>query len=125
MEILISTLKKYKYILGLTVCIVLYYFLSPMLFPDAPPADTLVATSPEHSEVEAVTVDLLTLLLSLKTLEIDTSIFSDDRFKSLTDFSVEVTPQPIGRANPFLPISGVSNSAAPQIVSAPNTRRGR
>lgn len=114
MGALIETLKKYKLMLGLTVLIVVGFFVYTIFISEPfPEEDTLVTTSPERSEVEAVTIDLLTLLLSLKTLEIDTSIFSDDRFKSLIDFSVELVPQPIGRPNPFLPLEGALNLAVP------------
>lgn len=108
MEILFETMKKYRFlIVGLSVFILL--FVAYTLFfkrASSVPPDTLVTTSGGRSEVDAITVDLLTLLLSLKTLDLDTTIFSDDRFKSLTDFSVELIPQPVGRSNPFLPLGG-------------------
>lgn len=104
MDTLLETLKKYK-ILGALFAIVLLFGIYVLFFKsETPPADTLVTTSPEQSELDAMTVDLLALLLSLKTIDIDTTLFSDDRFKSLTDFSVELIKQPVGRPNPFLPI---------------------
>ncbi len=109
MGALTETLKKYKYLLGFTVGIVVLFFVYSFFFKDSASApDKLTTASPEQSELDAVTTDLLALLLSLKTLDIDTTIFSDDRFKSLTDFSVELIRQPVGRPNPFLPIDGSS-----------------
>lgn len=57
--------------------------------------------------------DLINQLLELKSLRLDESIFSDPHFRSLTDFSVTIPPEPVGRSNPFLPI-GVG-----QAVTAP------
>ena len=108
MEALIETFKKYKYALGFTLIAVIGFVVYTIFFTgeSIPAGDELITTSPAQSEVEAVTVDLLALLLSLKTLNIDTAIFADDRFKSLTDFSVELLQQPVGRENPFLPLTG-------------------
>lgn len=117
----IETLKKYKFILGLMALIVIGFFVYKIFISEPfPEGDQLLTTSGEQSEVEAVTIDLLTLLLSLKTLEIDISIFSDDRFRSLTDFSVELLQQPIGRPNPFLPLDGVPNRVVPISIRTTN-----
>ena len=57
------------------------------------------ATSPEDQS-------LITLLLQLKSIRLDNSIFSDNTFKSLQDFSQELVPEPIGRVNPFASLGG-------------------
>ncbi|TSC61785.1 MAG: hypothetical protein G01um101448_1069 [Parcubacteria group bacterium Gr01-1014_48] len=104
MNILLETLKKYK-VLGVVFVISLLFGVYALFFrSETPSEDILITTSPESSEVDAVSVDLIALLLSLKTIDIDTTLFSDDRFKSLTDFSVELVRQEVGRPNPFLPI---------------------
>ena len=48
--------------------------------------------------------EILTLLLNLKSLKLDTSIFSDAAFQSLTDFGQSIPERPRGRDNPFAPI---------------------
>jgi hypothetical protein len=106
MNTLLETLKKYKVVAGVFAIAILFGIYALFFKSETPPADSLITTSPEQSEVDAVTVDLLALLLSLKTIDIDITLFSDDRFKSLTDFSVELIKQPVGRPNPFLPIGG-------------------
>jgi hypothetical protein len=40
-------------------------------------------------------------LARLGAITLDTSLFSDARFKNLADFSEPVVAQPIGRDNPF------------------------
>jgi short subunit fatty acids transporter len=48
--------------------------------------------------------DLLATLGSLNTITLDETIFSDETFRSLTDFGVTIPPQAIGRRNPFAPL---------------------
>ncbi len=47
---------------------------------------------------------LIDQLLKLKSLRLDEKIFSDPAFTSLKDFSQTIPPEPVGRANPFLPV---------------------
>lgn len=48
--------------------------------------------------------EILTLLLNLKSLKLDASIFNDPVFKSLVDFGQSIPERPHGRNNPFAPI---------------------
>lgn len=48
--------------------------------------------------------ELFTLLLEIKALELRGDILSDKAFLNLKDFGIELTPQPVGRENPFLGI---------------------
>jgi len=48
--------------------------------------------------------ELITMLIELRSIELDNSLFSRESFKSLKDFSIEISPQPVGRNNPFSPI---------------------
>lgn len=54
--------------------------------------------------------EVLTALNQLKTLKLDSSIFKDDVFVSLQDFSKPLNPEPVGRVNPFSPIGVESGS---------------
>lgn len=47
---------------------------------------------------------IFNLLDQLKTIKLDTGFFENKFFNSLVDFSVELTPEPVGRDNPFAPI---------------------
>ena len=67
--------------------------------------DAALLGPPEiNAESQAIRDELLRLLESLKTLELDTSFLSDPRYLSLVDWSVTIGPQPTGRRNPFLPV---------------------
>lgn len=46
---------------------------------------------------------LLTTLSNLRTMRLDTTIFEDPLFRSLSDFGVTIPPEPVGRRNPFAP----------------------
>jgi len=48
--------------------------------------------------------EILTLLLNLKSLKLDSSIFSKPSFKGLINFGQELPVYPQGRDNPFAPI---------------------
>lgn len=45
--------------------------------------------------------ELVLLLLELKTISLDSDVFSSKAFSGLKDFSTEIKPQPVGRNNPF------------------------
>lgn len=54
--------------------------------------------------VGATAEDLLGILSDLQQIKLEGDIFTDPVFQSLTDFSVEIPPEPVSRPNPFLPI---------------------
>jgi len=57
----------------------------------------------------AVERELLSTLLELRSLRLNEGIFNDPVFHSLRDFGQPLTPQPIGRNNPFAPIGTISS----------------
>ena len=58
--------------------------------------------------------NLITTLLALRTVKLDGAIFSEQTFKALKDFSTQIVPEPVGRANPFAPLSsGVTSTSTP------------
>ncbi|MDP6387839.1 MAG: hypothetical protein QGG63_00980 [Candidatus Pacebacteria bacterium] len=95
--------KKYKIsILIITIAIVAGAAYT-ILFSEKESA-LLVAERPEDS-VSTQESDLLTLLLDLRSVKLDESVFSDPVFKSLVDFGQELVSEPVGRENPFAPIN--------------------
>lgn len=73
--------------------------------------DDEVLVSESELPSEAVGADLLNLLLTLQSLTLDESIFENETFMALVDFGVELSPEPVGRPNPFAPL-GVSSAPA-------------
>lgn len=48
-------------------------------------------------------VEILRALEGLHTVTLDSTVFEDPVFNSLSDFGVVIPPEPVGRRNPFAP----------------------
>lgn len=56
---------------------------------------------------------LVSTLLALRSVKLEATILSDPLFLSLKDFSTQIVPEPVGRVDPFAPLSvSPSNSAS-------------
>lgn len=74
-------------------------------------------TQPTAGQQTQLAQDFLTLLLSVKSITLNDSIFADTAFKSLRDSSILLIPDGNeGRPNPFAPIG--SDVALPTVPSA-------
>lgn len=107
-------MKRPILIVGLLALILVlggWYFLS---------GSTPVAPDLTTSGDDSVDQGLISTLLELRAVKLDGTILSDPGFLSLRDFSTQIIPEPVGRPNPFMPISG-SASAASGAQSGPST----
>ncbi|MCX6715965.1 MAG: hypothetical protein NT077_03030 [Candidatus Taylorbacteria bacterium] len=81
------------------------------------------------AESNSVGAAELSLLNQMKSLRIDTTLFSDPAYISLVDYSTKITAQNVGRPNPFAPVPGVPDPFAaespltPSAPAAPRTGR--
>lgn len=66
--------------------------------------DTSIDTTVTLENTEGVGADVVKLDESLQLVSLDRSLFSTTAYKALVDFTTDVSPQPIGRTNPFGPI---------------------
>lgn len=96
----------------------------PAVSPAAAPSASLAA-----DKNRAVAQDFLALLLSVTSIKLDDSIFSDPAFASLRDSSITLVPDGNeGRVNPFAPIgvdaaetdSAETENTATDIPALPN-----
>jgi hypothetical protein len=62
------------------------------------------------SAPSAQTQQLLVVLANLRTIRLDDAVFKDPVFLSLTDFGVVISPEAVGRRNPFAPFVGTSTN---------------
>lgn len=62
--------------------------------------------------------NLISTLLALRAVKLDATIFSDPAFISLKDFSTQIVPEPVGRSNPFAPLSTSASASASSTRSA-------
>lgn len=98
-----GSLKKYKnIIIGVLVVVVL--FIGYSLFTDNASKNAGLLSSQSGTQANRGNSDLLVLLINLRSITLDDSIFSDPTFERLTDFGREITPEPTGRNNPFAPV---------------------
>ena len=49
--------------------------------------------------------NLVSILLALRAVKLDATILSDQSFLSLRDFSTQIVPEPVGRQDPFAPLT--------------------
>ena len=103
-------LTRYKNVLLLIAAVVLLFIAYTVLFK-GDTSDEILNTGVPQGPAEIVERELLGLLIELKEVELDNTIFSDPAFRSLEDFSQELVPLPVGRINPFAPF-GVGNFPA-------------
>jgi hypothetical protein len=68
-------------------------------------SDALLSSSSTATETSQVSRELLLTISDLKTITLDNSIFTDEAFVSLVDFRVDIPLQPVGRDNPFAPLT--------------------
>jgi hypothetical protein len=82
-----------------------------------------VDTSPPNGTA-SITQDFLTLLLNVKNIKLDDTIFSDPAFNSLHDSSITLTPDGTeGRPNPFAQFGNDSGAIVAPLntPNVPNT----
>ena len=96
-----QSLLQHKLILilsGFAVAGLVWYGLSPSAQePDLMPSPG----------VEGLQVDqgIVPTLLALRAVKLDGTIFSSAAFARLKDNSTDIVPEPVGRPNPFAPLS--------------------
>ena len=72
---------------------------------------TGTATPPAILQTDAPSADsqeIVATLLALRAVTLSGTIFTDPVFMSLQDFGVDIQPEPVGRPNPFLPLTPVA-----------------
>ena len=99
---MMNLFSKYKNIILVIVVIVIGFFAyNAFLKPGAESTLTAQEVNPGQTAVEQ---ELIALLLELRSIRLDLGIFEDPEFQSLTDFSQELIPEPVGRPNPCVPL---------------------
>jgi len=84
------------------------------------PSEPLLTTESAVDESGIGDKDLVETLLTLRAVSLSGTILSDPAFLSLKDFGTEIVAEPVGRPNPFAPLS--PGAVAPAPASAPATR---
>jgi len=101
-----QSLLQHKLILilsGLVLAGLIWYGLSP----SSPEGDLVSSPATESAQVDQ---GIVPTLLTLRAVKLDGTIFSAPAFMRLRDFSKEIVEEPVGRPNPFAPLSARTNT---------------
>ncbi len=119
-----SKIKNILIFLGIGLALIVVYFL---VFKKVPATPALISTSLNPvttntvSPASTVGQDFLTVLLDVKNIQIDDSIFKDQAFLSLNDSSILLVPDGTeGRANPFAPLGSDTSVLPTDNISGTN-----
>lgn len=102
--------KRYKTILIVIALIIIGFVVYSMFFSGEDDVALLEQTPVGGG---ATGGEILALLDTLRGIDFNTGVLDSTLFRSLVDFGVELTPEPVGRPNPFAPV-GV-DSVQPEI----------
>lgn len=91
-------IKNLIIVLGFILLVAIGYYLFVLGDDGLTTGNEIVA-----NQAEAETREFLRRLNELKSIELDTNVLTDDRFRDRVDFSAQVVQQTVGRDNPFLP----------------------
>jgi len=95
-------IKQYQNIFVI-IGLVVIAFVGYSFFVTGDSDNPLVVQDIDQSQT-AVEQELLSLLLELRSIQLNTRLFSDERFQSLQDFNQDIVSEPVGRSNPFAPL---------------------
>ncbi len=121
MELLMKFKTPIIFIFLVLVCFIIY---SQFFAPSGNQAPSgLIQTSATGANGGAPdpNSDLISQLVALQNVSFKTDLLIDPAFVSLQDFSRSLVLQPIGRPNPFAPISGVASLSTPPAPNATST----
>ncbi len=96
-------LQKYKNPLIVLGVVVVAFFIYSAFFGGGSSSPNVLTSQTPQNQV-AGNSELLTLLLNLRSITLDESLFGDPAFDALIDFGQELSPEPTGRENPFSPV---------------------
>lgn len=97
---MLDIIKQNKVVLGIVVLIVVAFAWFGMA--DRQPTTSLLSNE-SRGDASVAEQEILRLLLDMRSIRLDSSIFENPAFASLRDFGREIVPEPVGRTNPFEP----------------------
>jgi len=122
---MMSKIKNIIIFLVIAIVLILGYVF---FFKKEPDQGNLVSSAPGSTaptsnnteSVDLITGDFLSMLLNVKNIKLDESIFTDPAFLTLRDSSILLIPDGSeGRPNPFAPIGFESTFSAPVSSTIP------
>ena len=95
-----SLLKNLLIVLGIAI----FLFAGYIIFSRGGDDEVVTTNQAATSQAALESQEFLSRLRLLKNIDMDDSIFSDERFRSLFDFREPLPREPVGRDNPFAPV---------------------
>jgi len=98
--------KKFIKNIIITVAIIILVFALYFFFFRGSGSDNNsgLYVEPVAGKTSVVDKSLITLLLEMKSIKLDEKLFSSAVFQSLSDYSIKIESQEVGRINPFAPL---------------------
>ena len=106
-----SILKKYQNAVIVFVVIIIAFVVYSFFFAGKA---TPILSEQTVGQANPADQDLISLLIELKGITLDESIFANAAFTSLQDFSKDLVPEAVGRTNPFAPLGATPAPAKTQ-----------
>ena len=99
-----ESIKKYKNILIGALIVIAVFVVYSMFFAGEKPGTNILTSSSISGVQSSSNSELLLLLINLKSIRLNDSLFQDPSFGRLRDFGKDLVPEPTGRENPFSPV---------------------
>ena len=90
-----KTLEKHKTTILALIVFLAIIFVYKSFFK----VNSTVST--ESANAQNIGTDLVDMYNNLEKVALDQTLFSSPGYRALSDFSVALLPQPVGRSNPF------------------------
>lgn len=101
---MMNLFKRYQNVITVGLVVIAAFIAYSIFFtPDT--GGPLTAAEVSGGTEGVVEQELISLLLELRSITLDPAFFNDERFRALKDFSQEIIPEPVGRQNPFAPLT--------------------
>lgn len=107
---MLNELKKNKILLIAFVVVSLVFAWSMLGRESSSSSSSLLTSAAQTQRGAAVDQDIIRLLLDMRSIRLDGSVFQTPAFVLLRDFGRDIVPEPQGRPNPFAPVSGSAPS---------------
>lgn len=112
---MLEMIKKNKIIIIVLVIIIAgfaWFGLS-----DPAPSSNLLSNE-TRTGTSAADQEILRVLLDMRSIRLDSTIFENPAFASLRDFGRDIIPEPVGRTNPFAPARSSQSSSVNEAADA-------
>ena len=103
---MLEIIKQNKIILIVLIVIIVAFGWFGLA--DRQPTNSLL-TNESRGDASVAEQEILRLLLDMRSIRLDSSIFENPAFASLRDFGREIIPEPVGRTNPFADVEDFSD----------------